>query len=85
MVNLNIGDNCDEQLEKVGLKNSPFLNCYELKSNPGLLVIPNPFLNWYQRFLVKQCLKEYHNRPNKTNLDLHANREGNLWTEAIRF
>ncbi|RNA12919.1 Alkylated DNA repair alkB -like protein, partial [Brachionus plicatilis] len=83
VVKLNFDNILDEQLKKVGLKASCFLNCYELKANPGLLVIPNPFLNSCQRFLVTRCLAEYHNRPNKTNLDLHKNRDGNLWNEAI--
>ena len=70
---------------KYGLKDLTEWECYELTDNPGFFVIPNPFLSGYQRFLVKKCLSEYHNLPNKTNLDLHTKRNGNLWSEALRF
>lgn len=72
-------------LEKFGLKPFEEIKCFELINSPGLLVIPNPFRAGHQRYLVKKCLYEYHSLPNKTNLDLHMQRNENLWQNALRF
>ena len=66
---------------KYGLKELNNLKCYELEEQKGLFIMPSPFLSGYQRYFVKKCLLEYHNLPNKTNLDLHTKRENNLWNE----
>ncbi|CAF0775387.1 unnamed protein product [Brachionus calyciflorus] len=83
-IELNLNSLNEEDLKTSGLRPFNEIKCYELKSNPGLLVIPNPFENGYQRFLIKKCLYEYHDPPNKTNLDLHMKRDGNLWTNALK-
>lgn len=72
-------------VKNYGLKPISEWRCYELINNPGLFVISNPFKSGYQRYFVKKCLGDYHELPNKTNLDLHMKREGNLWKNAIRF
>lgn len=85
-INLNLEANDEDMAFKYGLQDLSEWRCYELIENPGFFVIPNPFRPGYQRFLVKKCLSEYHNQPNKTNLDLHMKREGiNLWKEALRL
>jgi hypothetical protein len=69
-----------------GLKNPSDIKCYELTNSPGLFIVPNPFCNGFQRYFVKKCLRDYHNLPNKTNLDAHMTRDGmNIWQNAIRF
>lgn len=79
--------NSEEILNKYGLKNINDWKIFEVKQLPGLLVIPNPFKNGYQRFFIKKFLLECPNLPNKTNLDLHIHRklEDNLWLNAVRF
>lgn len=74
----------DKIIFNYGLKDLSEWTCYELTNNPGFFIIPNPFKPGHQRFLVKKCLAEYHNLPNKTNLDLHMKRNGNLWTDCLR-
>lgn len=59
--------------------------CYESVEHKGLYLIPNPFINGCQRFIIKKLVSEYHNQPNKTNLDFHIKRDGNLWTEAVKY
>jgi hypothetical protein len=68
-----------------GLKDLSEWKCYELIDIPGLFVIPNPFKNGHQRYFIKRSLADYHNMPNKTNLDAHIKRENNLWHEAIKY
>jgi alkylated DNA repair protein alkB family protein 1 len=66
---------------KFGLKNLDEWMGFELNDIPGLFVISNPFKNGFQRYFVKKCLCDYHELPNKTNLDLHSKRDTNLWTK----
>lgn len=73
-----------EDWDRYGLKSLSQVELYELNDVAGLYWIPNPFRNGHQRYLIKQCLGNYHNLPNRTNLDLHMNRDGvNLWQQAI--
>jgi alkylated DNA repair protein alkB family protein 1 len=82
---LNVDGFQDEILINLGIRNLKQLKCFELVDFPGLLIIPNPFKRGYQRFFIEKCLIEYHNLPNKTNLDLHIDREGaNLWQNALQ-
>ncbi len=73
----------NEHMLNYGIRSD--FKCYESIEHRGLYLIPNPFLNGHQRFFIKKCLCEYHNQPNKTNLDLHTKRDGNLWTDAIKY
>lgn len=83
-MNYNIDERNQFFLKNYGLKDLSEWRCYELKENPGLFIIPNPFKNGYQRYFIKKCLDEYHNFPNKTNLDLHIKRDHNLWEHCIK-
>lgn len=78
--------NNQDLIKTYGLIEPNKWNCFELKYVPGLLVIPNPFKNGYQRYFVKKALDDYPNLPNKTNIDLHTKRNPgeNLWLEAIK-
>ncbi len=84
-------NSCDEEnLENVnsyGLKTPTEWKCYELTNNPGVFFIPNPFKPGWQRYFIKKCLRDYHNLPNKTNLDLHSKREmkDNIWDQAVKY
>lgn len=75
--------NYNSILLEYGLKDLTDWNCYELASNPGFYIIPNPFVPGHQRLLVKKCLSEYHDLPSKTNLDLQTKRIGNLWNQSL--
>ncbi|CAO3593942.1 unnamed protein product [Absidia cylindrospora] len=44
---------------------------YVLKELPGLIIIPNPFTPEAQRHLIQQCLCEYPQAPNTSNLHTH--------------
>nr|XP_022920580.1 nucleic acid dioxygenase ALKBH1 [Onthophagus taurus] len=44
---------------------------YDIKENPGLVFIKNPFTRLGQRYWITRCLKSYPETPNKTNLDIH--------------
>ncbi|KAE8744004.1 hypothetical protein FOCC_FOCC009370 [Frankliniella occidentalis] len=46
-------------------------NIYELKDNPGLLFIRNPFTPIGQRFWIYRCLHDYTRKPNRLNIDAH--------------
>ncbi|KAJ1559882.1 hypothetical protein HK096_010764, partial [Nowakowskiella sp. JEL0078] len=39
--------------------------------NDGLIFIPNPFSISAQRDVITECLRDYPNKPNVTNLDTH--------------
>ena len=73
-------------MKNYGLKKLNEWQCFELEYVPGLLVIPNPFKNGYQRYFVKKTCVDYPNLPHKTNIDLHVKRNvgDNLWTNAIQ-
>ena len=68
-----------------GLNDLSEWKCYELIDIPGLFVIPNPFRNGHQRYFIKKSLADYHDLPNKTNLDAHIKRESNIWHEAEKY
>ena len=72
-------------MKNYGLKNLNEWKCFELEYVPGLLVIPNPFKNGFQRYFIKKSLVDYPNLPHKTNIDLHSKRnlDENLWKDAI--
>ena len=82
LINVAETNSLDSLLSSYGLRQPSEWTCYEVMSNPGLFVIPNPFLPGYQRYLVKKCLAEYHDLPNKTNLDLHIKRDKNMWEDS---
>ncbi|CAO3564293.1 unnamed protein product [Mortierella alpina] len=44
---------------------------YLHEDHPGLIYIPNAFTPSAQRTLIKACLKDYSQHPNKSNLDTH--------------
>ena len=51
----------------------------------GFIFISNPFKRGYQRYWTWRCLYKYHVKPNKTNLDIHAETESykNIWDERF--
>ncbi len=83
-INLNLNDSSQYLINYYGLKELKEWKCYELIDNPGLYLISNPFKNGFQQFFIKKCLNEYHNLPNKTNLDLHMKRDCNLWESCVK-
>ncbi|KAI8339176.1 hypothetical protein BC941DRAFT_460649 [Chlamydoabsidia padenii] len=53
---------------------------YVLKELPGLVIIPNPFTPEAQRQLIQQCLSDYPQTPNTSNLHTHYNvPDSGLW------
>ncbi|ENN71845.1 hypothetical protein HUJ04_001021 [Dendroctonus ponderosae] len=42
---------------------------YEIIDRPGLIFIKNPFTILGQRYWTVRCLKDFSNKPNKSNLD----------------
>ncbi|XP_013411477.1 nucleic acid dioxygenase ALKBH1 [Lingula anatina] len=59
---------------------------FTLTTNPGFFFIRNPFEPHYQKYWVKRCLEDYHNKPNKTNIDAHLDedRKENLWETHVK-
>nr|CAD7410637.1 unnamed protein product [Timema cristinae] len=65
-----------------GLKPLSEWQLYELNSNPGLLLIPNPFTDRGQRYWVCRCLRDYTHKPQRLNLDAHGDlKNGEEWWE----
>ena len=62
--------------EAFGLRPPSKWQLYSLPDNPGLLVIPNPFIRGGQNSLVRKCLVDYPCKPNICNLDAHMERQG---------
>ncbi|KAK4886857.1 hypothetical protein RN001_003128 [Aquatica leii] len=56
---------------KFGLKPSKDWKVYELNNNSGLIFIKNPFTVTGQRYWIIRSLRDYTNKPNKLNLDIH--------------
>lgn len=55
--------------EAYGITPCAMMPCYELSSNPGLIVIPNAFTAEGQRFWIKRCLRFYPSASGVTNVD----------------
>lgn len=62
--------------EAFGLRPPFEWQLHSLPANPGLLVIPNPFIRGGQHILVRKCLVDYPCKPNVCNLDAHMERQG---------
>lgn len=54
-----------------GESDQPCQQGYILKNVPGLIIIPNVFTPKAQRKLIKQCLRDYPQAPNTSNLHTH--------------
>lgn len=69
------------EARSLGLKEPSKWYLYTLPDTPGLMLIPNPFLDHGQHPWVKRCVCDYPRKPNVCNLDAHMEREGegSLW------
>ncbi len=69
----------------LGLKEPSKWHLCTLPDTPGLMLIPNPFLDHGQHPWVRRCLCDYPRKPNVCNLDAHMEREGDgtLWPPQL--
>ncbi|KAF7251521.1 Nucleic acid dioxygenase ALKBH1 [Varanus komodoensis] len=74
----------DQDAHRAGLHPVSQWKAYSLDNYPGFMFIPNPFLPGCQRHWVKQCLKQYTQKPNVCNLDLHmpSKETTDLWEKS---
>ncbi|XP_066483950.1 nucleic acid dioxygenase ALKBH1 [Tiliqua scincoides] len=74
----------DQDASRAGLRPVSQWKAYGLESYPGFVFIPNPFLPGCQRHWVKQCLKQYIQKPNVCNLDMHMSSKetADLWGQS---
>ncbi|XP_077179460.1 nucleic acid dioxygenase ALKBH1 [Paroedura picta] len=74
----------DQDASRAGLKPVSSWKAYGLANYPGFIFIPNPFLPGCQRHWVKQGLKQYTQKPNVCNLDLHMSSKdtADLWGKS---
>ncbi|NWS93017.1 ALKB1 dioxygenase, partial [Toxostoma redivivum] len=81
---LSISSVSDQDAYRAGLQPVSQWKAYGLSGYPGFIFILNPFLPGCQRHWVKQCLKQYPEKPNVCNLDLHMAPEKttDLWGQS---
>ncbi|XP_053143342.1 nucleic acid dioxygenase ALKBH1 [Hemicordylus capensis] len=74
----------DQDASRAGLQPVSQWKAYGLDSYPGFIFIPNPFLPGCQRHWVKQSLKQYTQKPNVCNLDMHMSSKEttDLWGKS---
>ncbi|KAJ6636882.1 hypothetical protein lerEdw1_013931 [Lerista edwardsae] len=74
----------DQEASRAGLRPVSQWKAYGLDNYPGFIFIPNPFLPGCQRHWVKQCLKQYTQKPNVCNLDMHMSSKetADLWGQS---
>ncbi|KAJ7345043.1 hypothetical protein JRQ81_000993 [Phrynocephalus forsythii] len=78
---LNCSSLSDQDAYRAGLRPVSQWKTYGLDNYPGFTFIQDPFLPGCQRHWVKQCLKEYTQKPNVCNLDMHMSfkETADLW------
>ncbi|KAH0620459.1 hypothetical protein JD844_020958 [Phrynosoma platyrhinos] len=81
---LNFSSVSDQDACRAGLRPVSQWNAYGLDNYPGFIFIPDPFLPGCQRHWVKQCLKQYSQKPNICNLDMHMSSQEttDLWGKS---
>ncbi|XP_054826423.1 nucleic acid dioxygenase ALKBH1 [Eublepharis macularius] len=74
----------DQDAYRLGLKPVSLWKAYGLDNYPGFIFISNPFLPGCQRHWVKQGLKQYTQKPNVCNLDMHmpSKETTDLWGKS---
>nr|XP_055027786.1 nucleic acid dioxygenase ALKBH1 [Misgurnus anguillicaudatus] len=82
---LNSSPISDEEVSKVGLQPVKDWRAFGLHGYPGFIFISNPFLPGSQQYWTKQCLKNYPQKPNVCNLDMHMSsaETENIWEKSI--
>ncbi|XP_057200232.1 nucleic acid dioxygenase ALKBH1 [Triplophysa rosa] len=75
----------EEEVSNAGLKPVKDWRAFGLHGYPGFIFISNPFLPGSQQYWVKQCLKNYPQKPNVCNLDMHMSpaETENIWEKSI--
>ncbi|XP_056623997.1 nucleic acid dioxygenase ALKBH1 [Triplophysa dalaica] len=75
----------EEEVSKAGLQPVKDWRAFALRGYPGFIFISNPFLPGSQQYWAKQCLKNYPQKPNVCNLDMHMSpaETDNIWEQSI--
>nr|XP_003214474.1 PREDICTED: DNA oxidative demethylase ALKBH1 isoform X1 [Anolis carolinensis] len=81
---LNISSVTEQDACRAGLRPVSQWKAYGLDSYPGFIFISDPFLPGHQRHWVRQCLKQYTQKPNVCNLDMHMSSQEttDLWGKS---
>uniref|UniRef100_A0ABM5FB09 Nucleic acid dioxygenase ALKBH1 n=1 Tax=Pogona vitticeps TaxID=103695 RepID=A0ABM5FB09_9SAUR len=81
---LNFSSVSDQDAYRAGLRPVSQWKAFGLDNYPGFIFIQDPFLPGCQRHWVKQCLKQYTQKPNVCNLDMHMslNETADLWERS---
>ncbi|XP_074517040.1 nucleic acid dioxygenase ALKBH1 [Sebastes fasciatus] len=75
----------DVDAASVGLQPVRDWRAFGLQGYPGFIFISNPFLLGSQPFWVRQCLKNYPQKPNVCNLDMHMSPSDtqDIWGKSV--